>query len=120
MLLPFKTEDRAYEYYHSYISDVEKSNARLTMIKNNSLSSVNYGPGILLSTLYTLSYLFGISIRREINRNNVQSVAFVLNRDCLQLFLFNCPDEKLGKKSRFILDSDNNCETLIQLPNLWV
>lgn len=81
-----------------------------------------------------LSYLTGISIKIEINRNNDQTVAFVLNRDCLRLFLLNSPDDqflcsklvtllssnnilgkslgRLGKKYRLILDSDN-CKILI-------
>ena len=103
--------------------------------ENNSLSSGNYGPGILLRALYMLSYLTGISIKIEINRNNDQTVAFVVKRDCLWLFLLNFPDEqflcsklvtllssnnilgkslgRLGKKYRLILDSDNNCKILI-------
>lgn len=36
--------------------------------KNNSLPSVNYGPGILLSALYVFSHLTGIFIRTDINK----------------------------------------------------
>lgn len=85
----------ACEYYHSYISDVEKSQCKADNDENNSLSSVNYGPGILLRALYTLSYLTGISINIDTNRNNDQSVAFVLNRDFVNnSFLLNFPDDQ--------------------------
>lgn len=62
--------------------------------KNNSLPSVNYGPGILLSALYVFSHLTGIFIRTDINKNSVYRVAFVLHRDCLQLFLLNFLDDQ--------------------------
>lgn len=70
--------------------------------KNNSLSSMNYGPDILLSGLYSLSHLTGIFIKTDIHRNNVYRAALVLHRDCLQLFLLNFPDYQFLCKKKLV------------------